>query len=331
LLITLQEHFNSVFTGGDLIRLQGSFVDPDNSPNQRSVYGSYTYPLTLSGTYVEVSAGDFQTEVPVEGSSSVITTNTGFSILPGAVSRHDFEGQSASVTVGHPFIRTHGQAAYVLGSVDWSDDETETVGDTENISGDVSIFYRHERSDGRSYAVGMTLGIGHTESYHAGETGNFGYLQGSLGGMAPIEAIAPHTETRFEIFCQLSTNYIPSAKMIGLGSEEFLRGYDNSTFIGASGIRGSIELAHSFYPSAVAINSITPLAFVDFGAVRNDARKATSASRPIADSLASTGVGIRMSVFDHASVESFVGLPLMENALDETPGPRVYLRLSWGW
>lgn len=327
----LFQNFNSVFTGGDLIRLQGSFVDAEDSPNQRSVFGSYTYPLTLSGTYVEVSAGDFQTEVPVEGSSSVVTTNTGFSILPGAVSRHDFEGQSASVTVGHPFIRTHGQAAYVLGSLDWSDDETETVGDTENISGDVSVFYRHERSDGKSYAVGTTLGVGHTDSYNTGDTGNFGYLQGSLGAIAPVEAIAPHTEVRFELFVQLGTKDTPSAKMMGLGSEEFLRGYENSTFVGTSGVRGSFEIAHAFYPANSIANAVTPYAFLDAGAVKNDSAKATSTSRPKSDTLASTGVGVRMALFDRASVEGFVGLPLLENATGKTPAPRVYMRLSWGW
>ena len=325
------QNFHSVFTGGDLVRLQGSFVDAENSPNQRSIYGSYTYPLTVSGTYLEFSAGDFQTEVPIEGTSTIITTNTGFSILPGVSTRHGFEGQSASLTIGHPFIRTHDKAAYVLGSIDWSDDETGAVGDTETISGDVSVFYREENANGQSYAVGATLGMGHADSFHSGDTGDFGYLQGSLGVIVPLEEIAPHTEFRFELFGQIATADTPSSKLIGLGSEEFLRGYENSTFLGSTGLSGSLEIAHSFYPVNKTINVITPFAFFDFGTVRNDSSKATSISRPKSDSLASAGIGLRMSLFDRASVEGFVGQPLMEDATGKTPSPRLYMRLGWGW
>jgi hemolysin activation/secretion protein len=64
-------NFNSVFQGGDLIRLQGAFVDVDDKADQRSVYGSYMLPIGSLGTFAEVSAGDFQTEVSIEGTSSV--------------------------------------------------------------------------------------------------------------------------------------------------------------------------------------------------------------------------------------------------------------------
>ena len=215
--------------------------------------------------------------------------------------------------------------------MDWSEDETDTVGDTETFTGNGSLFYREEASDGSTYAIGATLGAGHTDAYHTGDSGDFGYLQGSFGAIKPIKAISPHTEAQFELFGQIGTKHTPSSKMIGLGSEAFLRGYENSAYIGASGVRGSAEIAHAFYPNNDTINSTTPFAFLDFGAVRNDESNATNDSRPKSDSLASTGIGVRMTVFDRASVDGFIGFPLMEDAGGNTPSPRLYIRLSWGW
>lgn len=254
----LYQAFNGVLAGGDQLRLQGSFVDAEDSPNQRSVYGSYQVSVGAHGTYIEMSAGDFKTEVPLEGTSTVVVTNAGFSILPGSSTRHDFEGQSAGITLGHPIVRTHDKATYIIGSLDWSDDETDTVGDTENISGDLSLFHRIENSVGQSYAYGVTVGIGDAESLHEGDSGNFHYLQGSFGSIQPVKALSEHTEFGIEFFAQTASSKTPSSKLLGLGSSEFLRGYENSTFLGATGIKGSIELAHTYYYDRGFLNQVTP-------------------------------------------------------------------------
>lgn len=325
------QNFNSIIQGGDLVRLQGTFVDADDTSNQRSVYGSYMFPIGSLGTFAEVSAGDFQTEVSIEGTSSVITTNAGFVILPASSTNHDYEGQSVSFTLGHPIMRSHDKARYILASVDWSDDETATVGDAEHVSGDLSLFDREEQSSGQSYAAGVTLGGGHTDSFRPQDTGGFGYLQGSFGTIQPLEVVAPQTELRIELYGQLGTIKTPSSKLIGLGSEQFLRGYENGTFVGETGARGSVEVAHSFYFRREIANQVTPLAFIDLGAVRNDASNSTSVSRPQSDVLASAGLGLRANIGYGASVEGFIGFPLMEDASGKTPAPRAYIRLAWGW
>jgi hypothetical protein len=127
-----------------LIRLHGAFVNVDNKADQRSMYGSYMLPIGSLGTFAEVSVGDFQTEVSIEGTPSVITTNIGFAILPASSTKHDYEAQSVSFTVGHPILRSHGKARYILASMDWSDDETDTVGDNEHLLGDPSLFHHQE-------------------------------------------------------------------------------------------------------------------------------------------------------------------------------------------
>ncbi len=324
-------NFNSVLTGGDILRLQGSYINSKDNPNSRSVFGSYAMPINNHGTYVELSAGDFQTDILVEGTSKILTTNTGFFILPSSTANYNYEGRSVSLTVGHPVIRQHDKAVYVLGSLDWSDDETETVGDTKTYAANGSLFYREEASDGFTYALGVTLGAGYSDTYHSDDTENFSYLQGSFGIIKPVESIASRTELLFEFIGQLGSKHTPSAKMIGLGSEAFLRGYENATFIGASGVIASVEIARAFSPPNNAVNAVTPFAFFDFGAVRNDSSNATNGGRPKNDSLASTGVGIRMTVFDQANIDGFVGVPLMADTNGETPSPRLYIRLSWGW
>lgn len=327
----LYQTFNGFFTGGDQLRLQGAFVDAEGAPNQKSFFGSYQTPVGSQGAYVELSAGDFRTEVPIEGTSTVVLTNAGFSILPGSATRHDYEGQSAGITLGHPIIRTHDKATYIIGSLDWSDDETKGVGDTENISADVSLFQRTENSLGQSYAYGVTAGFGDTSSFHEGDSGNFRYLQGSFGSIQPIPQIAKHTEFRIELFAQTASNKTPSSKLLGLGSSEFLRGYENSTFLGSTGFRGAVEIAHSYFFDSDILDRVTPLVFLDFGAVRNSNTNVTGASRPKVDSLASVGLGVRADIGYGANAEGFFGVPLLEEADGEVPAPRLYIRLSWGW
>ena len=325
------QNFYSVYTGGDILRFQASRISSNGDSNPISIFGSYATPINNRGTYVELSMGDFQTSVTVEGTSTLTTTNAGFIILPGSKARYGYEGRSASLTLGHPVLRQHDKAAYVLGSLDWSDDMTETVGDTETFTINGSVFYREEAASGFTYAVSATLGAGNTDSYFSVDTENFTYLQGSFGAIKPVKSLSPRTELLFEILAQIGSKHTPTSKMVGLGSEAFLRGYENSTFLGTSGVIASVEIAHAFYPVNEAINSITPFAFFDIGTVQNDRAKATLFNRPEGDSLASAGVGFRMRAFDQTSVNGFLGIPLMADASGETPSPRLYVNLSWGW
>lgn len=328
--VLLQQNFSSVFQGGDLVRLQGSFVDPKASPNSQSVYGSYLFPISNQGAYVELSAGDFQTELAVEGRSTGIQTSGGFIILPGSSTNRNFEGQSASATFGYPLERLHGRATYLIGSIDWSDDETQSVGDTETTSIDLSLFSRHDKTDGQSVAYGLTIGAGDTDSYVNRESGTFQYLQGSFGLIQPISGIAENTELRFELFGQISSDKTAGSKLIGLGSEQSLRGYSNAIYTGQTGVWGSIEIARSVAVDSDWTSQITPLAFLDFGEVRNSANNVTS-SRPKSEQLASVGAGLRMNLSTSGQLEGFVGVPLLEDGSGKVPDPRVYLRLSWGW
>ena len=325
------QNFYSVFTGGDILRFQASRISSNSNSDPISVFGSYATPINNRGTYVELSLGDFQTNVTVEGTSTLTTTDAGLSILPGSKASYGYEGRSASLTFGHPVLRQHDKAAYVLGSLDWSDDITKTVGDTESYTINGSVFYREEATSGFTYAVSATLGAGNTDSYSSVDTGNFTYLQGSFGAIKPVKSISPRTELLFEILAQIGSKHTPTSKMVGLGSEAFLRGYETSTFLGTSGVIASVEIAHALYPVNEAINSITPFAFFDIGTVQNDRAKATRFNRPEGDSLASAGVGFRMRAFDQTSVNGFLGVPLMADASGETPSPRLYVNLSWGW
>jgi len=328
--VQLQQNFSSVFQGGDLIRLQGSFVDPKGAPDSQSVYASYLFPIGNHGAYAELSAGDVQTALTVEGRTTPIQFNGGSFILPGSSTNENFEGQSASVTLGYPLERLHGRATYLIGSVDWSDDETQRLGDTETTSIDLSLFSRHEKTDGQSVAYGLTIGAGDTDSYLNGASGTFQYLHGSFGLIQPMNALAKNTELRFELFGQISSDKAAGSKLIGLGSEQSLRGYSNATYTGQTGAWGSIEIAGTVPVDSHWSSQITPLAFIDFGAVRNS-RENVTRSRPKSDFLASVGTGLRMNFGSSGRLEGFVGVPLLEDGSGRVPDPRTYLRLSWGW
>jgi len=315
--IQLQQNLSSVFLGGDQIRLQGSFVDNSDKPNSRSLYGSYLFPIGNQGTYAEVSAGDFETDVPITPFQSTLQS---------------FKGQTASITLGYPFERSHGKAIYLIGSLDWSDDESGTIGrgDTHTTAFDLSIFSRHETSDGQSIAYGLTAGAGDNDSNDTRVAGNFRFLQGSFGLIQPVPELSRNTEVRFELFGQVGSKKTPDSQLIGLGSELSLRGYRNATYTGQTGVWGSVEIAHTVSVDGPWTRQVTPLAFVDFGSVRNSSLNVT-ASRPRTDELVSVGAGLRMNLGTRGQLAGFVGVPVLEDGSGETPDPRVYLRLSWGW
>jgi len=329
--INLQQDFYGVAMAGDVVRFQGVYIDGDGKPEEHSLFASYQRPIGSQGAYGEIGYGDIGTEVDVRGESTAEITNTGFTIHPGVVTNHDFFGQFAFFTLGYPVTRYHDRSTYLVSNLDYTSDDTSGVGDTNTWTVDLSLFHSYQDQTGSSFAVGVTLGGGNTESYIDADDGDFYHLQLGSGYIQPLSAISPATELRLEGYGQISTTDTPNSKTMGFGGTDFLRGYESSTFSGNSGFVGTIEAAHAFDFSGDIFQRVVPFVFADFGMVHNPDKKQNTTTRPGSDSLVSVGLGTRINMTQSVLLDGYVGVPLMEDANDHIPGPAGYMKLTWSW
>ena len=329
--INLQQDFYSVLTGGDIVRLQGAYIRGDDKPAQRSVYGSYQIPVGKDGFYLEGSVGDLKSETSVVGTSTTAITSSGVTIIPGAVSNHDFEGQTASLTAGYPLVRTHNSALYIVSALNYSDDTTDSLGDAESILGSISVFHNHHSATGESIAAGISLSYGSVDDFINTKDGNFGHLRVGAGYIQPVHAISQNTEIRLEGYGQIGSTKTPASSGFNLGSEEFLRGYSTATFSGNSGLAATAELAHAYHPTIDYIHRLTPYIFIDVGYIENASSQVNATTRPENDTLVSFGLGATANFENNLQLLGYFGIPVMEDASNKVPGPRPYLKLSWSW
>ncbi len=329
--LSLHQSFHSIATGGDILRLQGVFVNGGGEPDQKSFYASYQAPLGNDGTYAEVSFGDIETHTSVRGRPTLVLTGTGFSIIPGAVTNHNFIGQTASFVLGHPIKRNHSGGTYILGSFDYSTDRTGSVGEIDTWAGDLSLYHIYNDPSGYSVAAGLSVGGGYTNSYIDNDDGQFSHLHAGLGIIKPLPWIARNTELRLEAYGQIATEHTPTSKIISLGGINFMRGYPSSVYTGTSGLSGSVELAHAYDIRSRHISRITPYLFTDFGYVSNPSSKQNTTTRPDQNGLLSAGIGTRIDLPINMRLDTYVAAPLMNDYTNNVPSAAGYLKLTFGW
>ncbi|MET0106833.1 MAG: hypothetical protein ABW072_17095, partial [Sedimenticola sp.] len=194
--LNLHQNINGLMTGGDILRLQAIWVEGDNSANQRSILASYQFPIGTEGGFAELGAGDFRTKTEVHGRSTAYTTGFGTVIVPGGVSSHNFEGQNYYVNGGFPIRRSHDEALYLLGQVDYSVDETDGIGESNVTHGDIGAFYSYQQPDGESFHLGGYIGSGYYDSYIAGEDSNYWSAEFAAAYITPLSSINRFTELR---------------------------------------------------------------------------------------------------------------------------------------
>lgn len=326
----INQNFNGIFVGGDIVRFQGMWLDAGDNPNQTSIVGSYQFPIGRNGAYLEFGAGDYSTETEVHSRTSSFTTGFGTVIIPGSITTHDYEGQSYYIALGYPIKRTHDKALYLIGQVDYSVDETSDIGDTRVLHGDIGFFYSQQYPNGKSLHFGGYAGLGHNDSYVADESND--YWSGNFMGayITPIPQIDNFTELRLEGLLKISDEHLPNSKLFSLGDEDFMRGYESSTALGSEGFAGTVEIAHAFYNKNY-FKRIAPYAFLDVGVVNNPSSKSNNTNRPKNHELVSVGFGSHFSFAKNITLNTYVGIPLAEDVEGKLPNPSAYLRLSWSW
>lgn len=329
--VNIQQDFYHLFLGGDVLRFQGAKVTGDSDPDQQSVYLSYQAPVSDNGSYAEVSFADLESETSVRGGPTAVVTNTGFNVVPGAVTNHNFEGQAVSIAFGYPLHRAHDYSHYLIGNVDFTKDDTSGVGETDTWVVDLGWFETAHSYSGSTSDFSVSLGVGRTDSYIDGEDSNFSHLQIGYGLIQPLGALENNMEMRFEAFGQISSNDTPDARAFFLGGTDFLRGYQNATFEGVSGLASSFEVARGYAVQSDWVHQATSYLFLDYGYIENPSHRVNGSTKPSSDSLASTGVGGSLDFRSGLRLEGYVAKPLQKDSDGSTPSASGYVKVIWGW
>lgn len=326
----IYQNFNSLLTGGDSLHLQGVLLNGKDIKDQTSFILNYQFPLGSDGAYMEFGASDFRTKSEVHGRSSSYTTGFGTVIVPGTVTSKDFEGQFYYITSGYPLVKAHDESLYMIGQADYTSDKTDDIGESKVLHGDIGLFYTKQYTDGKSLDLGVYVGIGNSDSYVQSEDNS--YTSATLVGASiiPLNSLDELTELRVEALAKIADKHLPNSKLLSLGDTDFLRGYSSGVVLGNVGAVGTIEIKHAIYTDNF-IQRVAPYLFLDAGFVNNSSSKANNTNRPTNHELASFGIGADFNLKNSISINSFVGIPLIEDASNDTPNPSVYIKLNWSW
>lgn len=126
---------------------------------------------------------------------------------------------------------------------------------------------------------------------------------------------------------QMADAALLSAEEFGLGGANGIgRGYDPSEIVGEDGVGGTLELRWASPYSSSWMDNYSVYGFYDVGKVWNDDSITSDLDE---QSLASTGVGVRMNINDATRAGFMVALPLTrEVSAEGDDDPRVYLNFS---
>lgn len=298
---TLSQDFYSVFQGGDALRFDIASVNGKN-PDSTNLDLSYQLPISASGSYIELDYSDFETR---NGNS--------------------YSGKSYGALLGFPLERSHSTADYLLVDLKHINESSSpsSAGDDIVTSGEVILLKHLHDSDGNSSTNSISLVSGHSKLEN-----DFTLLRGEYGRVFQLREISDSTELKVEVNAQFGGSSTPQTHLFLLGGTDYLRGYASSEFAGESGIKALFEIGQLHVGPTENITQITPFAFFDVGYVNN--HRSSGNQRPKNDSLASIGVGSRMSAYGFY-IDASIGVPLLEGRDGKTPSPAAYLRITKGW
>ncbi|MBE9043978.1 ShlB/FhaC/HecB family hemolysin secretion/activation protein [Pleurocapsales cyanobacterium LEGE 10410] len=107
---------------------------------------------------------------------------------------------------------------------------------------------------------------------------------------------------------QLSSDDLVPLERFSLGGVESVRGYRQDALLGDNGVFASAEVRIPFYRWNNGQNSLSAIPFVDFGTTWSNSNEREVAE----DTVASLGLGIRLSLSNRLNARVDYGIPLIE-------------------
>lgn len=298
---------------------------PDDGLEKEIAYGDITYaqPIGSYGTRLEVS-------------SAVSSTNPGFDLAQFRIN-----GQSVLLTAKlvQPIVRTRNFNWSVYGLIDWRNVNTQSNIDAtrhDRITA-FRLGTRLDRLDGfmgggfNTFTLEAAKGLGIFGASDKGDA-NMSRTEGDPqftkleAEYQRLQRLGSYFNLLFAIKGQLANDAMLSSEEFGVGGSVYGRGYDSSEILGDSGVAGKLELQLTNPVAFEPIRTWQVYTFVDGGRVWN--RDATVAADKVID-LASTGLGVRVTLPSETRMGAYVALPLNRDVQTENnQDPRFFFNLS---
>ncbi len=128
---------------------------------------------------------------------------------------------------------------------------------------------------------------------------------------------------------QYSFDPLAASEEFAAGGPRFGRAYDLAEVTGEHGLAGALELSYALYPETPYIEAISPYVFYDIGKTWDEK---TDDSAGLGESLASTGLGVEVSLIHGIDLSLEYARPLTRTPLSD-PGAagRVFFSLTAGF
>jgi hemolysin activation/secretion protein len=296
---------NSVFGLNE--RISGQYViAPDHEAGKELSYLAlgYDQPIGIYGTMFKASYNHTNTEPGY--------TLSEFDVL----GRSDFIG----LTLEHPFIRTRAENLYMHTTLDWRDVVSKnnlepTRHDTISA---LRVGGRYEFLDSlfsaginsvsveASHGLDVLAATKETDTNKSRDNGDPTFSKINFEAQR-LQRIVPKLNLLVAGRGQYASGALLSSEEFGVGGIGIGRGYDSSEIVGDHGIAGKLELQWNKPYTVSYLEDYQLFGFYDVGKVWND--EATSRAE-VADSLASTGFGVRADFLHDIKGGLAVAFPL---------------------
>jgi hemolysin activation/secretion protein len=261
--------------------------------------GKYLIPLGTEG--ITVGVDGYYTQ-----------TNPQFILSPLDI--HGFSGDG-NVFATYPLIRSRAKNLRILGQFDYMNNHSNAL--------DLPLYYDRIRD--------LTLGIQYDDvlwkgqdSVYLGLDKGFNILGADNQGFRSrfagksdflkVNATASRTQylnDRFSLFAlvtgQYSGDVLLASEVFTFGGPFLGRGYDLAQFTSDKAVAGTVELRMDTNPNLPFYKQAQYYIFYDAGKFWNSSYLISLEGQA---SGASTGMGLRASLFDHFHLEGFLGRPL---------------------
>lgn len=311
--LSVHQEFYSALLSGDILRLDVTTINTDESDGAHGVEVSHEFPLDNDGTFMEARVSHFR-------------ATSGNQFEPGQADNSDTT--SVALVLGHAFTRFVDVADYVYAEIDYRTENSDDAGAADYAVARAAFFESRHDDHGTTLSWSVSASAGRELSDNDGD---FGLLRAGGGLIFWLPQIFETAEMRIEASAQLGSPETPGFELFSFGGANRQRGFSPFEYAGNHGADITLELAETFQPWSPGGPILTPYVFTDASYIANSSSK-VSDSRPRRNELLSAGIGSKVSFLNGFSVDSWIAAPVYDGARpDRGHGVEFYLQGQFTW
>jgi hemolysin activation/secretion protein len=311
--VSIHQEFYSALIAGDILRLDATTINTDDSSQAHGLEISHEFPLDNDGTFLETRVSHFR-------------ATSGEQFEPGQ--SEDSDTTTVALVVGHAFTRFVDVADYVYGELDYRTEDNGDSGTADYAVGRAAFFESRHQDDGTTLSWSVSGSAGRELS---DDDSTFGVLKAGGGVIFWLPQVFETAEMRIEASAQIGTSEVPGFELFSFGGAGRQRGFSPFEYAGNHGADLTIEAAETFQPWSPSGPVLTPYLFTDATFIANSPSQ-VSESRPRTNTLLSAGFGSKISFLNGFSIDSWIATPLHDGERsDRGLGVEFYLQGQFTW